>query len=47
MKTILITGPKAMISVEQSVTGMRKVINQLKKTDSGKFFGNDGNIIPW
>ena len=40
-------GPNAMISVEQSVSEMRQVIGRLKLTDSGKFFGNDGNIIPW
>lgn len=40
-------GPNAMITVEQSVTGMRKVIGRLKLADSGKFFGNDGHIIPW
>ena len=40
-------GPNAMISVVQSVTGMRQVISRLKITDSGKFFGNDGNLISW
>jgi NAD(P)-dependent dehydrogenase (short-subunit alcohol dehydrogenase family) len=40
-------GPNAMLSVEQSVTGIRQIISRLKIADSGKFFGNDGNIIPW
>jgi len=40
-------GPNAMISVEQSVTGIRQVISRLKISDSGKFFGNDGHLIPW
>lgn len=40
-------GPNAMLSVEQSVTGIRQIISRLKIADSGKFFGNDGNNIPW
>lgn len=40
-------GPNALISVEKSVTGMRKVIAELIHTDSGKFFAYDGQIIPW
>lgn len=40
-------GPDAMISVEESVTGMRKVIGRLTLADSGKFIGNDGQEIPW
>ena len=40
-------GPNAMISVEQSVTDMRKVINNLTMEDSGGFIGYDGNVIPW
>jgi NAD(P)-dependent dehydrogenase (short-subunit alcohol dehydrogenase family) len=40
-------GPNAMISVEQSVTGMRQVIGKLTLADSGKFLGYEGNIIPW
>jgi NAD(P)-dependent dehydrogenase (short-subunit alcohol dehydrogenase family) len=40
-------GPNAMITSEQSVAGMRQVISQLTLADSGKFFGNNGDIIPW
>ncbi len=40
-------GPNAMISVEQSVTGMRQVIGSLKPHDSGKFLNYSGEVIPW
>ena len=40
-------GPNALISTEQSVSGMREVINNLSKNDSGKFFNYDGQEIPW
>lgn len=40
-------GPNAMISVEQSVADMRKVIDGLTPADTGKFIGNDGLVIPW
>jgi NAD(P)-dependent dehydrogenase (short-subunit alcohol dehydrogenase family) len=40
-------GPNAMISPEQSVSGMRQVIGRLTLADSGKFFGYDGQLIPW
>ncbi len=40
-------GPNAMISVEESVTGMRQAISRLTLADSGKFIGNDGQEIPW
>ena len=40
-------GPNAMISAEQSVSGIRQVIDRLSSTDSGKFFGYDGQTIPW
>jgi NAD(P)-dependent dehydrogenase (short-subunit alcohol dehydrogenase family) len=40
-------GPNAMISPEQSVSGIRKVIGGLVPADSGKFFGYDGQTIPW
>lgn len=32
---------------EQSVTSMRKVINNLKSEDSGKFINFDGRELPW
>lgn len=40
-------GPNALISTEQSVSGMRQVISNLSMADSGKFFGYDGQEIPW
>ncbi len=40
-------GPNAMISAEQSVSGMRQVISSLTIADSGKFFNYDGQVIPW
>ncbi|MFZ5524993.1 MAG: SDR family oxidoreductase [Pseudomonadota bacterium] len=40
-------GPNALISVEQSVSGMRQVISSLTTADSGKFFAYDGQMIPW
>ncbi|HLP99287.1 MAG TPA: SDR family oxidoreductase [Sideroxyarcus sp.] len=40
-------GPNAMISTEQSVADMRKVIAGLTLADTGKFIGNDGVVIPW
>jgi len=40
-------GPNALISTEQSVSGMRQLISNLTIADSGKFFGYDGQEIPW
>lgn len=40
-------GPDAMISPGQSVSGIRQVIAGLTLADSGKFFGYDGQAIPW
>lgn len=40
-------GPNAMITVEQSVSDLRKVIDGLTLADTGKFIGNDGVVIPW
>lgn len=40
-------GPNALISAEQSVSGMRQVISNLSMADSGKFFSYDGQEIPW
>jgi len=40
-------GPNALISTEQSVSGMRQVISGLTIADSGKFFAYDGHMIPW
>ena len=40
-------GPNALISVEQSVDGMRAVIAGLTPETSGGFFNYDGRPIPW
>jgi hypothetical protein len=40
-------GPNALITVQQSVTGMRRVIEQLTLTNSGKFYDYEGKEIPW
>lgn len=40
-------GPNALISTEQSVSGMRKLISDLSMAYSGKFFSYDGQEIPW
>ncbi|MEO8331771.1 MAG: SDR family oxidoreductase [Gallionella sp.] len=40
-------GPNAMISTEQSVSGMRQLIGELTIADSGRFFSYDGQVIPW
>jgi NAD(P)-dependent dehydrogenase (short-subunit alcohol dehydrogenase family) len=40
-------GPNAMIPVEQSVSGLRKVIAGLTLADSGKFLNYDGAEIAW
>jgi NAD(P)-dependent dehydrogenase (short-subunit alcohol dehydrogenase family) len=40
-------GPNALISIEQSVSGMRQVISSLLRADSGKFFSYNGQEIPW
>jgi NAD(P)-dependent dehydrogenase (short-subunit alcohol dehydrogenase family) len=40
-------GPNAMITAEQSVSGIRQVIGNLTTADSGKFLAYDGQVIPW
>jgi len=40
-------GPNAMIPAEQSVAGMRQVIDSLTLESSGTFFAYDGQVIPW
>lgn len=40
-------GPHAELTPEESVSGMRKVIDGLKPKDSGKFWNHDGTNIPW
>ncbi|MGZ8251371.1 MAG: SDR family oxidoreductase [Methylophilaceae bacterium] len=40
-------GPNGLINTEQSVTGLRKVIEQLTLGNSGRFMAYDGKEIPW
>jgi NAD(P)-dependent dehydrogenase (short-subunit alcohol dehydrogenase family) len=40
-------GPDAPLTPEESVAGMRKVLDHLKPEDSGKFWSYDGTNIPW
>ena len=40
-------GKSAAVAVEDSVSGMRRVIAGLSQSDSGGFFGYDGGPIPW
>ena len=40
-------GPSAPLSVEESVAGLRRVIEQLSPEQSGGFYSYDGSEIPW
>lgn len=40
-------GPSALISADESVSGMRSVISGARLDDSGAFFNYDGKSIPW
>lgn len=40
-------GPHALITVQTSVSGMRKVIAQLGLSNTGQFIAYDGKAIPW
>jgi NAD(P)-dependent dehydrogenase (short-subunit alcohol dehydrogenase family) len=40
-------GSSAPLAPEDSVSGMRKVIEDLSPADSGSFFSYDGSRIPW
>jgi NAD(P)-dependent dehydrogenase (short-subunit alcohol dehydrogenase family) len=40
-------GPDAPLSVTESVTGMRRVIDQLDPRQSGSFLHYDGSVLPW
>ena len=40
-------GPNALITAEQSVSGMRQIIARLNIADSGRFHSYDGQVIPW
>lgn len=40
-------GGSAPLSIGDSIRGMMKVVMQLKKSDSGKFFNYDGKELSW
>lgn len=40
-------GPDAQLTPEESVKGMRKVLNGLQPKDTGKFWSYDGTTLPW
>jgi NAD(P)-dependent dehydrogenase (short-subunit alcohol dehydrogenase family) len=40
-------GQSAPITPEQSIAGMRRVIDGLTQQDSGKFFDFEGKSVPW
>ncbi|WOI53420.1 SDR family oxidoreductase [Parvularcula sp. LCG005] len=40
-------GPSALITVEESATGLRQVIDGLKPADKAHFLAFDGQTIPW
>ena len=40
-------GPNAPLSPEESIRGMREVIQGLKPEDAGKHWLYDGTIVPW
>jgi NAD(P)-dependent dehydrogenase (short-subunit alcohol dehydrogenase family) len=40
-------GPDATLTPEESVTGMRRVLDRLTPEDTGKFLGYDGKRVPW
>jgi NAD(P)-dependent dehydrogenase (short-subunit alcohol dehydrogenase family) len=40
-------GPNAAITPEQSVSGMRRIIDALSVADSGRFLSWDGREYPW
>ena len=40
-------GPDAPLSVQESVTGMRRVIDGLAPGQTGRFLNYDGSTLPW
>ncbi len=40
-------GPRGGISPEESVRGMRAIIEHFSLSDSGRFFRYDGQELPW
>jgi NAD(P)-dependent dehydrogenase (short-subunit alcohol dehydrogenase family) len=40
-------GPNALLTPQESIAGMRKVLADKTMENSGKFLGHDGTLIPW
>lgn len=40
-------GPNGLIDVEESVSGMRRVIDDFSLADTGRFVKYDGSALPW
>ncbi len=40
-------GPNATLTPEQSITGMRSVIDRLTPADTGSYWNHDGTKLPW
>jgi NAD(P)-dependent dehydrogenase (short-subunit alcohol dehydrogenase family) len=40
-------GPAAPLAPEQSVRGLRTLLERVRPEDSGKFFAYDGSVVPW
>ncbi len=40
-------GPNATVSIEQSITGMRRVIDKATQAETGHFYDYAGRQIPW
>ncbi|MXS84457.1 SDR family NAD(P)-dependent oxidoreductase [Nitrosomonas sp. HPC101] len=40
-------GRGALISAQQSVTGMRSILGKVTHSDTGKFIAYDGQSVPW
>ena len=41
------SGPKAPLSPQESVTAMRRLIDTFGPNQSGKFYNYDGREYPW
>lgn len=40
-------GPDATLSAEESVRGLRRVLEQVKPSDNGKLISYNGRVLPW
>jgi len=40
-------GPSAPVSIEQSITGMRRVIDKATQAETGHFYDYTGRQLPW